>query len=414
MSGFDFRGLVRAGDVVAWPQGPGEPTGLSADLVAQRHGLPPFALLLGLGASDTVRREHADRIALRALNGAGTNRRWTECAEIVPVPVSHLPARLAAGELRVDVVLLRVRRAARAGAYTTGVICDYTAALVGAARVVIAELDDRLPLTGGDALLPEGAVHHVVPRYGPDILMPDPEPSDTDRAIARHVASLIPDGATIQLGVGTLPTAIAAALRGHRALGVHSGVVSDVLVDLVEGGAVTNARKGIDAGVTVTGGLFGTERLRAHADGNPAVAMRAASYTHNPAVLARLHAMHAINSAVEIDLTGQANSELAAGRYLGAVGGQLDFVRGCQVAADGRSILALPSTTPDGRHSRIVAALQGGPVTTPRSDMDIVVTEHGVARLRGCGLQERARRLLAIADPRFHERLAPVARQAAE
>ena len=414
MSGFDFRGVIRAGDVVAWPQGPGEPAGLSADLVAQRHELLPFGLLLGLGATDTVRREHADRIALHALNGAGTNRRWTEAAEIVPLPISHMPARLASGELRVDVALLRVRRSTVPGFYTTGVICDYTAALVRAARVVVAELDERLPLTADDALVPEAAIHHVVPGYGADILMPDPQPSGIDHAIAERVAALIPDGATIQLGVGTLPTAIAGALRGHRALGVHSGVVSDVLVDLIEAGAVTNARKGIDPGVTVTGGLFGTGRLRAHADRNRAVAMRSAAYTHNPAVLAGLRAMHAINSAVEVDLSGQANSEIAAGRYLGAIGGQLDFVRGCQIAADGRSIMALPSTTPDHRYSRIVATLDGRPVTTPRSDMDIVVTEHGVAHLRGCSLSERARRLLAIADPRFREQLSPVAKQAAE
>ncbi len=414
MAPFDFGPLIRTGDVVAWPQGPGEPTGLSGALVAQRHALPPFALLLGLGASGTVRREHADRIALQALNGAGSNRGWTAAADVVPVPISQMPARLRSGALRVDVALLRVRRSNRPGYYTTGVISDYTQALVAAARVVVAELDERLPLTEGDALIEKETIHHVVPASGADILMPDPQPSEVDRMIARHVAALIPDGATIQLGIGTLPTAIAGALEEHRDLGVHSGVVSDVLVDLVERGVVTNRRKGIDAGVTVTGGLFGTERLRVHADGNPAVGMRNASYTHNPAVLCRLHAMHAINAAVEIDLTGQANSEIAAGRYLGAIGGQLDFVRGAQVAADGRSIMTLPSTTPDERVSRIVACLDGRPVTTPRSEADIVVTEYGVAQLRGCGFGERARRLMAIAHPKFRDALSPVARQAAE
>ena len=414
MSGFDFRAVIREGDVVAWPQGPGEPTGLSGALVAQRHDLPRFSLLLGLGASRTVRAEHADRITLMALNGAGTNRGWTGQAEIVPVPISQMPARLRSGALRVDVALLRVRPSDVPGYVTTGIISDYTQAMAAAARVVVAELDERLPLTEGDALIPMEAIHHLVPAFGDAILLPDPALSDVDRAIARNVAAVIPDGATIQLGVGTLPTAVAAALMGHRELGVHSGVVSDVLVDLVERGVVTNARKGVDAGLTVTGGLFGTERLRDHADGNRAIGMRASSYTHHPAVLGRLHLMHAINSAIELDLTGQANSEIAAGRYLGAVGGQLDFVRGAQISAEGRSIMALPSTTPDCKYSRIVAALDGRPVTTPRSEADMVVTEYGVAHLRGCGFQERARRMLAIAHPAFRDALLPSVRQAAE
>jgi acyl-CoA hydrolase len=414
VSGFDFSSVIRAGDVVAWPQGPGEPTGLSGALVAQRHKLPQFALLLGLGASQTVRREHVDRITLRALNGAGSNRGWTELAEIVPVPISQTPARLRSGALHVDVVLLRVRPSDRPGYYTTGVISDFTQALAEAARVVVAELDERLPVTGDDALIPVEAVDHLVPAFGDDILMPDPKLSEVDRAIARNVAAIIPDGATIQLGVGTLPTAVAAELHSHRDLGVHSGVVSDVLVDLVERGVVTNARKGIDVGVTITGGLFGTERLRVHSDRNAAVGMRASSYTHSPEVLGRIHAMYAINSAIEIDLTGQANSEIAAGRYLGAVGGQLDFVRGAQVSPEGRSIMALPSTTPDEKYSRIVASLEGRPVTTPRSEMDIVVTEYGVAHLRGCGFHERARRLLAIAHPKFLDVLSPSVRQAAK
>jgi acetyl-CoA hydrolase len=414
MSGFDFTGILHAGDVVAWPQGPGEPTGLSGALIAQRHDLPAFSLLLGLGASRTVRPEHADKIALRALNGVGNNRSWTHLAEIIPVHISQTPGLIRSGALRVDIVLLRVRPHKTPGYFTTGVISDFTQALVEAARVVVAELDERLPLTADDALIPAEAIDHLVPAFGADILMPDPALSDVDQAIAQNVARLIPDGATIQLGVGSLPAAVAAALCTHRDLGVHSGVVTDALVDLIEAGVVTNARKGIDTGITVTGGLFGTERLRAHADGNAAIAMRACTYTHNQETLGRLHALHAINSAVEVDLSGQVNSEIAGGRYLGAVGGQLDFVRGAQRSAGGRSIIALPSTTADGKHSRIVASLDGRPVTCPRSDADIVVTEFGVADLRGCGLHERTRRLHAIAHPSFRDELLSPVMQAAQ
>lgn len=414
MTSFDFRPIIRENDIVAWPQGPGEPTGLSAALLAQRHDLPRFSLLLGYGASQTVRPEHADRITLLALNGSGNNRAWTNRADIVPVPISQMPARIRSGALRVDVVLLRVRPSTTPGFVTTGVISDYTQALAETARTVIAEHDEWLPQTTGHALIPVDAIHRILPAFGPAILMPDAPVSTIDQAIARNVAALIPDGATIQLGIGALPTAVAAALHSHRHIGIHSGVVSDVLVDLIERGVVTNARKGVDPGLTITGGLFGTTRLRDHAHNNPAIAMRATSYTHNPETLARLHAMHAINSAIELDLTGQVNAEVAAGRYLGAIGGQLDFVRGAQIAADGRSIMALPSTTPDRKHSRIVASLDGRPVTTPRSEADIVVTEYGAAHLRGCSLHERARRLLAIAHPDFRDALRPAVKQAAE
>ncbi len=178
----------------------------------------------------------------------------------------------------------------------------------------------------------------------------------------------------------------------------------------MDSGAVTNARKNIDAGLTVTGGLFGTRILLDHADGNPAIAMRSSEHTHSQAVMARLHALHTINSALEIDITGQVNAEEIGGRYLGAVGGQLDFVRGAQLSPGGRSIIALPSTTPDGKLSRIVQRL-GGPVTTARSDVDVVITEHGVADLRGCSFTERTRRLTAIAHPDFRNDLRAAARR---
>lgn len=411
---FDFAPVVRAGDTVAWPQGTGEPTGLSGALIAQRHELPAFSLLLGYGATRTVRPEHADRITLRALNAAGNNRSWSHLADIVPVHISQTPRLIRSGAVRVDVALLRVRPHATPGYFTTGVVSDFTQALVEAARVVVAELDERLPLTAGDALIPVDAIDHLVPAFGADVRMPDPELSDVDRTIARTVAGIVPNGATIQLGVGSLPAAIAAALHAHRDLGVHSGAVSDVLVDLMESEVVTNARKGIDVGATVTGCLFGTERLNTYADGNSKIAMRSSDYTHNPDTLRRLHALHAINSAVEVDVTGQANTEIAGARYLGAIGGLLDFVRGAQLSAGGRSIIALPSTTPDGKHSRIVASLDGRPVTCPRSDADIVVTEQGIADLRGCGFGERRRKLAAIAHPKFRDALLEPVMQAAK
>jgi len=391
-----FADFVRPHDVIGWPQGPGEPLALTEALVAQGAALSRPTLFFGLSSSPTLRPELGAHFALRALNGAGTNRRVTSIADIVPSSVSSLPSLFRSGLLAIDVMLVHVRPMAD-GRATLGVIADFTQAMIQAARVVIALVNPKLPPLKGDALVDAADIDVWVDGDERIVDMPDPEPSAVERAVAEQVAALIPDRATVQLGVGTLPAAVAAALAQHRELGVHSGVVSDVLVDLAERGVVT--------GRTVTGGLFGTRRLRDFAERSGLVDLRNAEYTHSIAVMSGIERLHTINSAVEIDLTGQVNSEVAAGRYLGAVGGQLDFVRGGVASPGGRSIIALPSTTPDGKHSRIVASLGGNPVTTPRSDVDVIVTEHGAAHLRGCSLAERARRLVAIAHPEHRESL---------
>ena len=406
-SSLDFNRFLQADDVITWPQGTGEPLGLTRRLVQQRHELPPVELFIGMTTSSTLSPEQADRFRFRVLNGAGSTRKLTvgNVADIVPCYVSAVPALVRTGAIRVDVLLLRVKPHPKPGYFTVGVMADFVPALVAAARCVIAEVDQRLPVTAQDALVAASDIDMLTECDGDEILLPDPEPDEIDQRVAAHVAALVPDGATIQVGVGGLPVAVCRALNGHRDLGVHSGVISDVIVDLVEKGVVTNARKGIDVGRTVTGGLFGSRRLMDFADGNAALEMRSSEYTHNQQVLARVQNLYAINSGIEVDLTGNVNSEVAAGRYLGAIGGQLDFVRGSFASPGGRSIIALSSTTPDGRHSRIVASLAGRPVTTPRGDADIVVTEYGVADLRGRSFSERAERLRAIAHPGFRDSL---------
>ena len=406
-SAFDFYRHVRVNDVVTWPQGTGEPLGLTRRLVEQRHALPPLELFVGMMTSKTLKPEHADRFRFRGLNGAGTTRTLTTAnlLDIIPAYVSAVPALIRSRAIRVDVVLLRVRPHPKPGFFTVGVMADFIPAMVQAARCVIAEIDERLPVTSQDALIAEADIDVLTECDADEILLPDPEPDEIDIRVAAHVAALIPDGATIQVGIGGLPVAVCRALENHRALGVHSGVISDVVVDLVEKGVVTNVRKGIDVGRIVTGGLFGSRRLMDFADGNDALEMRSSEYTHSQQVLARVQNLYAINSGIEVDLTGNVNSEVAAGRYLGAIGGQPDFVRGAFASPGGRAIIALPSTTADGKHSRIVASLEGRPVTTTRADGDIVVTEYGVADLRGRSFSERAERLRAIAHPDFREDL---------
>jgi acyl-CoA hydrolase len=215
-------------------------------------------------------------------------------------------------------------------------------------------------------------------------------------SIADHIAGLIPDGATIQLGIGSIPSAVASRLRAHRDLGIHSGVITDAVADLIRAGVVTGARKSIDAGVVVTGFLMGSRGLIALAAGEPSIELRDTCYTHDPAVLAAQRQLVAINSATEVDLTGQVNSETAAGRYIGAVGGATDFLRGAARSDGGVPVIALPSTA--GQASRIVARL-GGPASQSRADAGVIVTEYGIADLRGLTLSQRQKRMLAIANP---------------
>ncbi len=404
LSQLRFADLLRPDDVIAWPQGPGEPIALTEVLVAQRKELDKPSLLFGLTQSETLRPEYAPHFKFRALNGAGTSRRVTSLAEIIPCYISAIPELMRTGQLRVDVALIHVKPMPD-GNFTLGVISDFTRAMIQRARVVVALLNPALPSMGLDACVDSGDIDLLVESDERIIDLPEPEPSDVERAVARQVVALIPDRATVQQGVGTLPAAMAQALGGHRELGVHSGVVTDSLVDLVEQGVVTNAHKGRDAGQTVTGGLFGTQRLRDFAVQSGLIDMRNAEYTHSLSVAAGLSKFYTVNSCLEMDLSGQANSEIAGGRYLGAVGGQVDFVRAGVASPGGRSILAMTSATPDLKHSRIVASLGARPVTTARSEVDIVVTEYGAAHLRGCSFRERARRLLDIAHPSHRESL---------
>jgi acyl-CoA hydrolase len=252
-------------------------------------------------------------------------------------------------------------------------------------------------------------IHYEVKVSRPPVGL-DPRPiGECEQAIARHVGRYIEDGSTIQIGIGAIPDAVMASIGDRRDLGLHSGLISDRIADLMESGAMTNARKPIDTGIAVACSVLGTPRVYRFVHRNPALKLFTLMHTHRSEVLCRLGRIVSINSAVEADLTGQINAEVAAGVYVGAIGGQGDFVRGAQLAG-GRSVIAMPATAGIGKHSRIVARLSG-PTTTARSDADIIVTDFGAAELRGQPLAERVRRMIAIAHPDFRE---PLEREAHE
>lgn len=394
----DLAAYVRPGDLVLWGQSSAEPVPLTTRLMAQRHEIGPFRCFLGISEAGTCRPEHGDVVTFLSYCASAGNRELVRHGRlrILPVHYSDLPRLIATGRLPVDVLMLTVPPPDPDGHYRLGVAEEYLGAAVDRARVVIAEVNDEVPRVAGVRRLRPDEIDVVVPVSRPLVEVPTRPSSDVEMAIARRVAELIPDGATLQLGIGSLPTAVLRALSGHRDLGVHSGMLPDPVADLMEAGVITNARKTLDRGVTVGGALMGTRRLFSFVDGNPRVRLRDTGYTHNPEVLAALPRFVAVNAALEVDLTGQINAECVQRSYVGAVGGAVDFIRGAHRSPGGLPITVLPATA--GPRSRIVATLTG-PVTTHRADAGLVVTEYGVADLRGLSIEERQHRMLELAHP---------------
>jgi acetyl-CoA hydrolase len=408
----DFTTLIRPGETVGWAQATAEPVFLTRLLHEQAPRCPPFRVFFAMTFAGDFAAGHAN-VTVTATGGGGAGRRFfaAGAGNVIPANVSSLCDLIAAGRPRIDVVLLQVGGPDPAGNYNAGLGLECLREMMAGARLVIAQVDPALPWTCGDTLIEPGTIDILVPRAQAPLELPARALGPVERAIAEHVARLVPDRATIELGIGLIPEAVTAALCRKHGLGVHSGAIGDGVAALMQAGIVDNRHKEIDAGVTVTLMLMGTSRLYAYADRNPLIEIRSPRYTHDALVLGNFRRFVAINSALEIDLTGQVNAETAQGRHIGLVGGQMDFVRAATRAPEGRSIIALPSTSRDRRHSRIVARLADGVVTTPRADADYVVTEHGIAELRGRTLAERARALIAIADPAFRADLEAAAQQ---
>jgi acyl-CoA hydrolase len=402
VSELDLASYIRPGDTVAWGQACAEPLTLTEALAEQRHRLGGVQCFTGISSSAALHPENCDCLSFTSYTAAGANRALVQAGalDILAVHYSELPLQ------RVDVIFLSLPRPRPDGTFGLGLGADYIATLIGQARVVIAEVNDQVPDLSCDLRLTPGDLDVIVAVSRPPAEYPAAAPRDIEDAIADYIAGLVPDGATIQLGIGSMPSAVARRLHGHHDLGVHSGMITDAVAELIEAGVVTGACKSLDPGLVVTGFLMGTQRLIKLAAADPSITLRDTRYTHDPAVLAAQSQLTAINSATEVDLTGQANTETAAGRYVGAVGGAVDFARGAARSRGGVSVIALPSTA--GRASRIVARLSG-PATLTRADTGVIVTEYGVADLRGLTLVQRRERMHAIAHPDYRHALAAAA-----
>ncbi|MDB5828964.1 MAG: coenzyme transferase family protein [Variovorax sp.] len=415
----DFASLLRPGDGIVFGQACSEPRTLTECLVRQADQIvsavgKPRVFIAGSysGLFEPALGDCFDFASYGAI-GDGAALARAGCLDLYPTHYSQLTRLFDSGQWRCDVVLMQVSPADASGRHSMGLANDFQLAAARHARVVIAEVNAQVPWTFG-AELPDGfRIDHRVQSDRPPVEAPAARGGATADRIAEHVADLVPEGATLQMGVGGVMNAICRQLQSHRGLGVHSGIVSDGIAELMLCGAVDNSRKTGDAGVTVAGSLFGSRKLFDFADRNPAFRLAPTHVTHGPAVLAGLHRLCAINSAVEVDLSGQVNAEVSGGHYVGAVGGQVDFLHAAALSEGGRAIVALPSTAAGGTISRIVPLLDGVPTTTARSDVDCIVTEWGVAMLRGLNLRERAQAMVRIAHPDFREPLSKAAHRRA-
>lgn len=398
--------FIKPGDSILVGQGTGEPLCLTRALIEQRHAIGPLNVFLGASFAETWDSSHADVLAFCSYGGIGVAGKLAKAGvlDILPQHLSELPRLIAGGTLKVDVVFVQLARNA-AGALSFACGYDYLADAMRRARVVVAEINEQAPWTHGGEALKDLRIDYAVHTSRPPVELPSRPIGDIEARIAEHAARYIGDGAVLETGIGAIPDAILSRLGDRRHLGIHSGMISDGVVELIESGVIDNATKTIDRGITVAGVLFGSRRLFGFADNNAALRLQPVDYTHGGKTLGKIARFVAINGALEVDLSGQVNAEVAGNHYLGAVGGQGDFVRAALQSPGGRSIIALRSTVAGDTLSCIVGSCRRGVATTPRSDADIVVTEWGAAELRGKTLRQRARALIAVAHPKFRETL---------
>ena len=324
--------------------------------------------------------------------------------EYIPCRYSGIPALFLKGHIPLDVALISITPPNAKGYCSFGVSLDFTKAMAISAKTVVAEVNHRMPWVYGDNLINQNQIDYMIETDRPLPQIRREELSDLDRRIGGYVSQLIEDGSTIQIGMGRLSEAVLASLHGKRWLGVHSGLLPEGIVDLVEKGVIDNSQKGLKNGKIVTTTIIGTDKLFEFVHNNRSVESYPSNYTHNQVTLAKINKLHSISSAIQVDLTGQINAETIEGIQVSGVGGHTDFVCGAALSKGGKSIIVTSSATTNEKKSRIVPFLdKGSSVTSLRHDIDYLVSEYGIAFLKGKTLNERARALVQIAHPKFRD-----------
>lgn len=402
--------VVKSGDRVVFAHACGEPLELVDALVARAPELERVEInhMVAMGKGTYAQPEMAASFFHKSLFvGASTRDAVRDGrGDYIPVFFSEIPRLFCEGYLPPDVALIHVSPPDKHGFCSCGISVDYTKPAAQVARHVIAQVNPKMPRTHGDSFLHVSDIDAFVETEQDIIELDPPRIGPVEEAIGRYIADLIDDGACLQLGIGAIPDAVLSFLHHKNDLGIHTEMFSEGVVDLYNEGVITNARKTFHPGKLVATFLMGTRRLYDFVDDNPVVNMLPVNITNDPFVIGQNERVVAINSALQVDLMGQVVADTMGATQFTGIGGQVDFVRGAARSRDGKAIIALPSTAKKGTVSRIVAAIDPGTaVTTMRADVDYVVTEHGVAHLRGKGLRERAEALLAVADPGFRDQI---------
>jgi acetyl-CoA hydrolase len=404
---------VKSGDRVYLTGNCSVPQVLMKALIARAPSLTDVEIchILTLGKTPYADPEFAGHFRVNTLFiGEGVRAAVNEGrADFTPVRLSEVPQLFSEGILPVDVAFIHVTPPDEHGFCSYGVEVSTNSAAAKAAKLVIAEINPRMPRTLGDAFIHISRIHRIVPVDYPIIETKMGTPSELSMRIGKHVADLIEDGSTMQMGIGAIPDGVLYYLKDKKDLGIHTEMFSDGVVDLYEKGVVTGEKKTIHRGKIVAGFLIGSKRLFDFADNNPVVEMRPTEYVNDPYVIRQNDKMVAINSAIEVDLTGQVCADSIGPRLYSGVGGQLDFIRGAARSRGGKPIIGLPSSGEgkDGaRFTRIVPNLKhGAGVVTGRYDVHYVVTEYGVANLYGKTIRQRAKALIDVAHPDFRAEL---------
>lgn len=406
---------IKSGNRVIIGHACGEPPTLVEALVQRAPELENVEIvhMVAMGSAKYAQPGMEKSFRHNALFVGGTTRKAVEekRADFTPCFFSEVPRLFKNNILPVDAVLMQVSPPDKEGFCSYGVSADYTKPAAECAKVVIAQMNQNMPRTGG-AKIHLDSINYIVEQDEPLIELKPPKIGEVEKAIGENVASLIPDGATLQLGIGAIPDAVLLFLNDKKDLGIHSEMFSDGVVGLAEAGVITNRKKNINAGKFTATFLMGTKRLYDFVDNNPDVELQSVDYVNDPYVIGQHDNMISINSAIQVDLMGEVNAEMIGNRQFSGVGGQVDFVRGASRSKGGKSIIAMPSTASGGKVSRIACELdRGAAVTTSRNDVHYVVTEYGVADLRGKSLRERAKALIAVSHPDFRDKLTAEAKE---
>ena len=408
---------VRSGDRIWIHEGNATPEPLIQALLARAPELHNVEIvhMLTLGRADYTLPEYEGHFRHNGLF-LGSNVRPAVAAgraDYTPIYLSEIEKLFHTGEMPLDLALIQTSPPDEHGYLSLGTSIDCTLTAALCARFVVAEVNDQMPRTFGDTFLHISQVSAIVETSRPLLELAPVPSSDVQHGIARNVAGLIPDGATLQLGIGGIPNAVLEALSGHKDLGIHSEMCPDGVVPLMESGIINGARKTLHPGKAVAGFVLGSRRIFDFIRNNPMFEFHRTEYANDPFVVAQNDRMVAINSAIQVDLTGQVCADSIGATPYSGFGGQLDFMRGAARSKGGKPIIALPSTACHGRVSRIVPVLDpGAGVVTGRGEVHYVVTEHGVAYLWGKTLRQRAEALISIADPRFQDELYDYAERA--